>query len=183
MRLSKAGHLSSAVRQEGANLVQATRNLVRQQTYEIYLRAKYLSATEYVTLKQLADMGHPYAKRHQETRKLRQPAKATLGQLAIGFKDPNYKAKHQMPLPKPAYYINRHTGKFYRSWHWNLAVWWGGVQGTVWNAAPYSPYMLGTKKMILRPILEEAVQDAVKLRLGRAGMQQIIESLKQRRSS
>ena len=62
--------------------------------------------------------------------------------------------------PNPAvaaHAISKRVGRFYRAWHWNFIHFGDGVKGTIWNKSFVAKFMLGTKKMVKRPILEEAI--------------------------
>lgn len=68
-----------------------------------------------------------------------------------------YSRRAPMP-PKPAYLINRQGGQFRAGWQVRWTRTKDGAVGTVYNRAPHAEYMMGTRKMIPRPILDEAMR-------------------------
>lgn len=67
-----------------------------------------------------------------------------------------YAVRNPRP-PVRAHIINRQSGALYGAWRVNVKKNPDGITCTVMNTAPWAKYMLGTKKMIARPILDEAV--------------------------
>lgn len=63
--------------------------------------------------------------------------------------------------------INRQTGLFAGSWRYMVVPTTDGTELRVFNIAPYSIYMLGTVKMIARPILDAIQQKERESRLQR----------------
>lgn len=77
---------------------------------------------------------------------------------ATAFKLPNkdhpYSTRNPHP-PLPPYWINiQSAGGFATKWRVRLIKTPSGSTGSLWNAAPYAKYMLGTSRMIQRPILQ-----------------------------
>lgn len=60
--------------------------------------------------------------------------------------------------PMKEYIINRQSGTFYASWQMRVLKNAEGIYASVYNTAPWARYMVGTKKMIARPILDEALE-------------------------
>ena len=109
--------------------VEEVNEAVRDNTKLVYKKARQFSQRRFASLADLRRAGHPYARLH--------PGR----------------------LPVAAHIINKQLGKFHRSWRWNFIV--GGnmnAKGTIWNAAKYAKFMLGTKYMIERPVLKEALK-------------------------
>lgn len=63
--------------------------------------------------------------------------------------------------------INRQTGLFYNSWHYTVQLLASSTRLTIFNDAPYAAYMLGTRLMIPRPILEKMFKTEGPLRFAR----------------
>ena len=167
MITSKAGYLANVIRRDGISRVQAVHAEVKELTRQMYIRARIMSSIQHASLADLRKMGHPYARYGRlKLQKIPKGSKARSleHQLARGLPPTPEGARKQYvlkgALPAPAYVINKQTARFYSAWHWNFTVWPNGCQGMVWNSAPYSKYMLGTSKMIDRPILHEAAQAA-----------------------
>jgi len=68
-----------------------------------------------------------------------------------------YAAAHPMP-PKPAHLVNRQSGVFAGAWNVSYRPNRDGATATVYNVAAHSKYMMGTKTMVPRPILDEALK-------------------------
>ena len=68
-----------------------------------------------------------------------------------------YATRHPRP-PIQAHIINKQSGRLYDSWRINIKPNPDGMTATVFNTAPYSKYMMGTRYMIPRPILDEALE-------------------------
>lgn len=66
-------------------------------------------------------------------------------------------AKRDPRPPVKAHIINRQSGTFYASWQMRVLKNSEGIYASVYNSAPWARYMVGTKKMIARPILDEAL--------------------------
>ena len=60
--------------------------------------------------------------------------------------------------PKPAHLINRQGGQFRAGWQLRWTRTKDGAVATVYNRAPHAQYMMGTRYMIPRPILDEAMK-------------------------
>jgi hypothetical protein len=106
---------------------------MRASTAELIGEAKKLSVKRYASLEELRRRGHPYAKRH-------------------------FKGRFRGGLPAPPFVINNQGGDLNRSWRSRVVVIAGNAVGTVYNIALHARYMMGTKKMIARPILTEAMR-------------------------
>lgn len=77
---------------------------------------------------------------------------------ATAFRLPNsdhpYSTRDPHP-PIPPYWINiQSAGGFVTKWRVRLIKTPSGATGSLWNTAPYAKYMLGTSRMIQRPILQ-----------------------------
>lgn len=97
--------------------------------------AKMLSGTQYASTRQLARMGHPYARRQFRSK----------GKGARGG------------LPAPDFAINRQSGRVATGWHVNVSAPGaaGNIRVSLTNTAPWFRWLhTGTKKMIRRPILQ-----------------------------
>jgi len=112
----------------GNNYLKEINAATKKSTEAVYTKARQFSQRRFASLADLRKMGHPYA------------------------------AKHPGRLPVAAHIINKQLGKFHRSWHWNFIVGTNMAKGTIWNAAKYAKFMLGTKYMIERPVLKEALK-------------------------
>lgn len=89
----------------------------------------------------------------QKAKQFSQQRFFSLGQLkAMGHP---YAKRDPRPPVRP-HIINRQGGQFYQSWKRQVRQFGDGVTATVYNTAPHSRYMLGTKLMIERPVLDEA---------------------------
>lgn len=66
--------------------------------------------------------------------------------------------------------LNLQTGRLARSWQTRLTFQADGTQVTLFNTARYAKFMLGTVKMIARPILEEVIHLEKDARLRRLWM-------------
>lgn len=60
--------------------------------------------------------------------------------------------------PKPAHIINRQSGTFRAGWQLRWTRLRDGAVATVYNRAHHSQYMMGTRKMIARPVMDEALK-------------------------
>jgi len=65
-----------------------------------------------------------------------------------------YSTAQPAPPMNPAI-INLQTGRLSRSWQTRTTAHKDGPRTTLWNTAPYAYKMLGTARMIPRPILQE----------------------------
>lgn len=92
----------------------------------LYETARELSGTQHYTLDELRMMGYPYARINPTTPPM----------------DPGI--------------ISFQSGIFYRNWRWTYKKSADGAVVTIYNTAPHADFMLGTRWMIPRPILELA---------------------------
>jgi len=60
--------------------------------------------------------------------------------------------------PKPAHIINRQSGAFRAGFKVAYRPNIDGATATVYNVVPYAKFMLGTRYMIARPVLDEAIR-------------------------
>lgn len=128
MITSNANRLAAGMERRSDNYLKEVREAVKKNTKVVYTKARQFSQRRFASIADLRRMGHPYSR------------------LRPGR------------LPVAAHIINRQLGKFHRSWHWNFIVGNDLFKGTVWNAAKYAKFMLGTKYMIERPVLQEALK-------------------------
>jgi len=128
MITSNANRLAVGMERRGEKYLKEISAATKKNTKAVYTKARQFSQRRFASLADLRRMGHPYARRR--------PGR----------------------LPVAAHIINKQLGKFHRSWHWNFIVGTNKAQGTIWNAAKYARFMLGTKYMIERPILKEALK-------------------------
>jgi hypothetical protein len=124
---TNAGNLAARMRRRSKKYVAAIREATRENAHVLMKQAQNFSRARYYSLKQLAQMGHPYA------------------------------AAHPAP-PKPAHLINRQSGVLHGAWKVSYRPNRDGATATVYNVAPHSRYMMGTRLMIPRPILDEALK-------------------------
>jgi len=68
-----------------------------------------------------------------------------------------YAMRDPRPPLDPAM-VNRQTGRFLSSWKYQTELSGNMVSLFVYNDAPWAKYMLGTRKMIARPILKKLVE-------------------------
>lgn len=95
----------------------------------------YSSGTSY---KIGRDKGYPYAKNRQ----------------------PDY------PMPTlPLYYLNMQSGELRNNWAVNTQNTPQGFTSSLWNKMPYSGFMLGTERMVKRPILSKVGEEVRRMRL------------------
>lgn len=130
-------------------------------------RARALDEELYNSQKQIAD------KMLKEARRL-----SSFRMYRIG-KDPGYpyavnRKPGYPPVPGPPEYINIQSGKFVKAWSARITKTPTGITTTVYNRMPYSRYMVGTSKMIPRPIA-----DAI-AKFGRTKMKGEVEEAFQR---
>ena len=106
---------------------------------------KVFSAVQFVTLPQLAAMGHPYARAHFRG--------ATAAQRRGG-------GARAAP-PMPAYHISKQSGQLYGGWHARVVDRANRISVEITNDAKHFGYLSkGTKRMISRPILQVALARA-----------------------
>ena len=123
---SNARNLAAKMRRRSKKYAEAIAEATRENAETVRKQAYNFSRNRYYSLKQLRQMGHPYARRAP------------------------------MP-PKPAYLINRQGGQFRAGWQVRWTRKQDGAVATVYNRAPHAQYMVGTRTMIPRPILDEAL--------------------------
>jgi len=128
MITSNAKRLAVGMEWRSENYLKEVSAAIKKNTKVVYTKARQFSQQRFASLADLRRMGHPYA------------------------------AKHPGRLPVAAHIINKQLGLFHRSWHWNFIVGNNMSKGTIWNAAKYAKFMLGTKYMIERPVLKEALK-------------------------
>jgi len=133
-----------------------------QNAREIIKKARQFGGRRYKSLSELAKMGHPYARRHEVARQKRQRLRTARQALrAQGRSTAHLVYPGGQPatpkLPAAPHIINRQSGKFQEGWR--LRTWRRGDRITydVENTVPYAKRLRGTKYMIERPVLEEAV--------------------------
>lgn len=68
-------------------------------------------------------------------------------------------------VPLPPYFINMQSGELQKSWAVNTQATPQGFTSSLWNKKEYSRFLLGTSKMIQRPILSRVGQDVRRFRL------------------
>ena len=68
-----------------------------------------------------------------------------------------YGTRSPMPPMDPAV-VNLQSGRLSRSWQTRLVLKPDGTSVTLWNTTPYAKYLLGTRKMIPRPILQKVIE-------------------------
>ena len=124
---TNAGNLAARMRRRSGKYVAEIRQATRENAETVKRQAQNFSRARYYSLKQLAQMGHPYA------------------------------VAHPSP-PKPAHIINRQSDALNGAWKTAYRLNSDGATATVYNIAPHSKYMMGTKTMIPRPILDEALK-------------------------
>ena len=126
--VTNAGNLSARTRARSRLYAEQIVQAQIDNAKLVETKAKQFSQTRYFSLPQLRRMGHPYAKRA--------PA----------------------PPVRP-HVINRQSGKFYQSFKRAVIRNADGVYTSVYNTAPWARYLqaAGTKKMIGRPVMEEAL--------------------------
>ena len=128
MITSNANRLAVGLERRGERYLKEIAAATKKNTKVVYKKARQFSQRRFASLADLRRMGYPYARLH--------PGR----------------------LPVAAHIINKQLGKFHRSWHWNFIVGTNMAKGTIWNKAKYAKFMLGTKYMIERPILKEALK-------------------------
>lgn len=127
MIVTNAGNLAARQRRRSEKYIAEVQEANAQNAGVLMKKAKQFSQRQFVSTAQLRRMGHPYAVR-----------------------DPR--------PPVRAHIINRQNGLLYQSWRTsNVRTGTDKTVATVYNTAPYSRYMMGTTKMIARPILSEAM--------------------------
>jgi len=124
---SNAKQLSARIERRSAWYVKEIQEATKENGELVRKRARTFTARRYFSLKQLREMGHPYAKRAPRP-------------------------------PVAAHIINRQTGEIHRRWTLTHRRTVDGILVWVTNQAKHAKYMLGTTKMIVRPVLEEAVK-------------------------
>ena len=100
---------------------------MKQNAQVVKAKARQFTQRRFFSLKQLADMGHPYARRNPR------------------------------PPVKP-WIINAQNRALHNAWATTYARTSDGARATVYNRAPYAKYMRGTRYMIERPVIEEAIR-------------------------
>ncbi len=128
MITSNANRLAVGMERRGENYLREVHGALKKNTKVVYTKARQFSQRRFASLADLRRAGHPYAR------------------LRPGR------------LPVAAHIINKQLGLFHRSWHWNFIVGNNMSKGTIWNAAKHAKFMLGTKYMIERPVLKEALK-------------------------
>ena len=128
MITSNANRLAATMQRRGPNYLKEVNAALKRNSKLVYTKSRQFSQRQFASAADLAAAGHPYARLH--------PGR----------------------LPVAAHIINKQLGKFHRSWHWNFIVTPNKAQGTIWNAADYAKFMYGTKYMIERPVLKEALK-------------------------
>lgn len=155
MIISNAGHLATRQLYRGRVRTALVKKAVAEGGRLIYNHARELSNYEYATIEQLREMGHPYAMRSLIRKprgyKYHMPSKKT----TLSY-TPKTKIMYPKTMPKPPWFISRHTGAFYKGWRWNVLATGNIIVATVWNSSAHSRFMMGTKWMVPRKILDEA---------------------------
>lgn len=127
MLVTNAGNLAARQRRRSVQYIKEIEQANRENAEVLRRKAAQFSQRQFFSTKQLAEMDHPYAVR----------------------------------APRPpvrAHIINRQSGTFHKSWRVStVRTGTDRVVSTVYNTAPWSKYMMGTKYMIARPILDEAM--------------------------
>lgn len=141
--VTNAGSLAARQYRRAASFRPMQEGAMRAAVNEELHEARKLSGTQYADTKELRRRHHPYARGGTANT----PQK--FGQrLRAGFA--------QGPMPAPAFVINRQEGDFFEKWRTRVGPSvTGGIVGTLFNISAHSKYMMGTKYMIRRPILEE----------------------------
>lgn len=118
-----------------------------QRLAELWLNwVKLLSSVQYASTKQLAQMGHPYARRQFRGK---------------GRSEGRMQARYA--LPAEAYNINRQSGKLFAGWASSVQITGGQTIISITNSQDYFRWLSkGTRKMISRPIIEVALARASK---------------------
>jgi hypothetical protein len=140
---SNAGRIVAAYQLRINEMPNHIRGVINNRITAVVAECRNLSSRRFASTKQLRRMGHPYGKRYAR-RNRKAPLKA---------------------LPVPPFYINRQKGLFLKSWRSRIVRRASGFRGLVVNTTKYSGFMLGTKKMIKRPVIEEAERRVIR-RLG-----------------
>jgi len=122
--LTNAGSLATNKRILAGRTEARLRGVARLEAEKMKFVAQSLSGGT-LSLSQLRQMGHPYARR-----------------FPPGSAGP------------PDSVINRQTGLFASSWRTRVQRTSGGWTISLWNDAPEAKYLLGTTSMRARPILE-----------------------------
>jgi len=127
MITTNAGNLAVRQRARSALYIEEVEKACRQNAEVVKKKAQQFSQRRFFSLEDLRRMGHPYAVR----------------------------APHP---PVAAHILSRQSGKLYGMWKVSVVKTDPNrVVYTVYNRAPYAKYMMGTTKMIPRPILDEAL--------------------------
>ena len=100
---------------------------MKQNAKVVKTKARQFTQRRFYSLKQLREMGHPYATR-----------------------DPR-------PPVKP-WIINRQTGDVHDKWRVHYQRTRDGARATVSNTSAHAKYLRGTRVMIVRGVLEEAIK-------------------------
>lgn len=145
---TNAGHLVGKFEKRITNLTPQVKGAMLRRARAVREECVKMSSRQYASTKELRKLGHPYA-RARFAKRLRVERKG---------------------LPAPPFIINRQTGLFTRRWVVELARMGAGWVAKTKNLAPYGKYMRGTRKMIERPILQEADR-RVRARYGKASQQ------------
>ncbi len=127
MLTTNAGNLAARMRTRSQHYAKECAVALRENAETLKRKAQQFSQRRFFSLRDLRKMGHPYAVR----------------------------------APRPpvrAHILNRQNGRLYQAWRVSVVrPNTDRVTATVYNTAPYSRYMLGTRYMIPRPILDEAL--------------------------
>ena len=126
---TNASQLSAVYRRRAQAVRPAFRRAMQASTMEIKRTAMEFSSRTGLPPAALRRLGHPFAARLP--------------------KDSG---------PYPDSQIGQRTGRFRAGWRAQTRETADGLEGQVWNDAPQARFMLGTRKMRKRPILERAAQ-------------------------
>ena len=156
---SNAGALAARLRRKASSFIPLQVGAMRAATNDVLHEARRLSGRTYATTAKLRAMGHPYARAGR----------------GGGF---GRRLRGGAGLPAPPFVLNLQTGRLHGLWRTLVRRGMGVVTGTVYNLAAYSRFMRGTRKMIERPILQEALRRHKQrmLRRFRGGLQKSLSS-------
>ena len=148
---SNSNAIAEIIRAKGNRAPEAWRKASSHLAELWLLNVKQLSAVQYASLRQLARMGHPYARGHF--------ARGT-GSKTV---EQNSRLMARAALPAEAYNINKQSGKLFAGWESNVVNRGNEIAIQISNREPYFKYLnYGTRFMISRPIIQVALARASK---------------------